>query len=159
MSWDSAGDDMLSIGAWDYVYGADPDLSNKMIHFSILAPPGIWDLSLELIDAAGNSAGWFLSMPPNNWTNYWIDTNLQNQQGFQYFQTLRGSIFSNVVAIRLDEAGNSVVFPANPTGGPFYWNAWNHLQVTMPVVPEPATALLGGLGLMALSAVTRRRRA
>ncbi len=173
MEWNpanmSAPPENLNIAAWEYVYGVDPDLRGTTIHFSVGVPgfppgtppplPPIWDISLELIDANGGSAGWFLPSPVFGWTDYWIDPdNPMNQSGFLYFEdpTL-GFDLSQVVAIRLDEAGTTTMFPVNPGGTAFWdWNVWNHLEVESdPIVPEPATA---SLALLGLSVLVRRRR-
>ncbi|NIL99101.1 MAG: PEP-CTERM sorting domain-containing protein [Planctomycetales bacterium] len=157
MSWQDSSinnPDHLQIGAWEYVYDVDPDLSGLEMHFSIFAPPGIWDLSVEMIDMNGNSAGWFMSMPPNTWQEYWLDLdNLGNQSGFLYFE---GGPFdiTQVVALRFDEAGvlSMPLTPPNPYGEEFFWNAWNHVEIRRPIsaVPEPATLTLLALGAGAL---------
>ena len=93
MQWDPAPgfteEDQLSIAAWKYVYDADPDLTNAVIHFSLGPPPvppqgpgsTIWDTSLELIDANGNVRAWFQSMPQAGWATHWITANDPNPQG------------------------------------------------------------------------------
>jgi len=171
MEWDPA--DMnappqnLNIAAWEYVYGVDPDLSNALIHFSVgvpgpvdpVLPPPIWDVSLELIDANGGSAGWFWPGPVPGWSEHWINPEFAGDQGpFLYFEDpVLGFDITQVIAIRLDEAGTTVTFPpVPPPGGLWDWNVWNHLSVKPAPLPEPATFALAGLGLLACSG--RRRR-
>ncbi len=50
MSWEPAPGTDLTVSAWEYVYDVDPDLTGTMIELSLLAPTGIWDFSIELID-------------------------------------------------------------------------------------------------------------
>ncbi len=154
MSWDSEPGTDLTIAAWEYVYDVDPDLTGTTIHFSALAPLGIWDLSIELIDINGRVRGWFVdgtTLVNGVWTNHWLDPSDPFAPGF-----LPGPVqdplfdLTQVVKIRLDEAGmTTAIFPAPPPGGTIIgqWNAWDHLQV----VPEPTSALLVGLGLLALA--------
>lgn len=153
MSWDPPEDDpdRLGVAAWDYVYDIDPDLTRTMLHFSLFPPPGVWDFSLELIDAAGRSRGWFASGPAPAWATYWISPDIAAVQGpFTTFIDQPGFDITTVVAIRLDEAGmQSAPFPVDPTFNGLAWNAWNHLSITE--VPEPSTMVLlltGGLGLV-----------
>lgn len=160
MRWgdDSLDQNTLQIGAWDYVYDVDPDLGGHKLHFSIFAPPGIWDVSVELIDANGNSAGWFLPMPPNVWTEYWLNLDILGNQGpFLYHQSGMFDI-TQVIAIRFDEAGmSSQPIPNNPGGNELFWNAWNHVRVEQ-MLPEPTTATLALLGVGGLL-MRRRQRA
>ena len=145
MSWDLPQTGELAVASWDYTYGVDPDLSNARIHFSVFAPVGVWDISLELIDINGNSVGWFQSMPVHDvWQEFWIKAySLTDQQGFEFFDGGNFDI-TQVVAIRLNESGIlSMPFPIGPPARPDgsipivpAWNAWNHLRVD---VPEPGT--------------------
>ena len=162
----------LNIAAWEYVYGVDPNLSGTIIDFSVGVPglppgpppplPPIWDVSLELIDANGGSAGWFLSGPVFGWSQHQIIADLAADQGpFSYFEDpVLGFDVTQVITIRLDEAGTTVPFPLNPGGlGLWDWNVWNHLEVRpAPVTPEPSTLALSWLGLLSLSFVGWRRR-
>jgi len=112
---------------------------------------------LELIDVNGNARGWFLPMPAGLWGNFQIVANQAGPQGpfIHFFQT-PGFDITQVVALRLDEAGNSVTL-ANPLGpnGLLVWNAWNHLDVNPLAIPEPA---LAGAGLLAVTLLALRRR-
>ena len=157
MSWDAVQDpNVLSIAAWEYVYDQDPDLTGLILDFSIFAPIGIWDLSVELIDINNNSRGWFSSGVPNTWGTHSINPGIGSQGIFNAYYSQPGFDLSKVVAIRFDEAGMwSPSFPTAPVGAPpgLMWNAWNHVQVT----PEPSTLLLIGFGLMGLTWVVRRK--
>ena len=158
MSWDQPAGGGLAVAGWEYDYGVDPDLNNHMIHFSLLAPPGIWDVGLELIDVDGDVRGWWVPMPMTNvWQNYWIDpSNVSAQGPFTFAFTQAGFELDKVQSIRLYEAGNSVAIPL-PQGTPFpVWNAWNHLEVRP--IPEPLTSALGMIGLVTLTVTLRRRR-
>ncbi len=159
MEWDNtAGAGLLPVAGWEYEYDVDPDLSNAVIDFSLLAPPGIWDVYLELEDMAGLTRTWVLPTVPQGglWGNYAIQPGLAAAQGpFSLFLETPGFDVSTVLKIRLGEAGNSVTLP-NPLGGLPVWNAWDHLTVR-PIVPEPITSTLGVMGLGMLGVVTRRR--
>lgn len=159
MSWDvpptGANPDTLLVAAWDYNFqqqgGADLSTGSSMIHFSLNAPPGVWDVSLELIDVFGNARGWFLSMPPSVWTDYWITVNDLTSQMFDFFFQDPGFDSSQVAGIRLNESGLvSAQFPLNPVSGqPIYWNAWDHLVVVVPV-PPAVLLMLPMLGWLAV---------
>jgi hypothetical protein len=157
MSWDPSETD-LGVVTWDYVYDADPDLTNTMVHFSLYPPPGVWDFSLELIDAAGRSRGWFASGPAPAWASHWIRPDVAAVQGpFTHFFDQPGFDITTVVAIRLDEAGMlSSPFPVDPALNGVAWNAWNHLSVT--AVPEPSTFTLSLLALTSFGMHRLRRR-
>ena len=166
MSWDpwpgSDEPDDLTIAAWEYVYDADPDLSGQKAHFSIGVPadpfgsPAIWDISFELIDSLGRTRSWFWPMPAVGWSTQWIDLSTAGPQApFTAFGESSGFDITNVVAIRLDEAGMFVTFPPQPGGSTLLdWNAWNSLMIT----PEPSTATLVGFGFISLLANARSRR-
>lgn len=160
MSWDdAAASDTLPIAAWEYVYDVDPDLRKTVIEFSLFAPPGIWDVSLELIDVNGASRGWFLSMPPATWQVYQIRPDVTSAQSFQFFFDTPGFDIRQVVAIRLDEAGNAVTLsvPGSAPSTNTNWNAWNHLRVFH--APEPGSALLLVAGLLGATMARVRLRA
>ena len=154
----------LAIAAWQYDYGVDPDLSNPnvKIHFSLGVPPdmnnptlpAIWDVSIELIDHLGRARGWFLSMPPVGWSQWWLSANVGAQQGWAFHED-PGFDITQVVSVRLDEASTmSPAFPLPPPGTPqtfWDWNAWDHLTIT----PEPAALPL--LVIFAAGASRRRR--
>jgi hypothetical protein len=151
MTWDNdAPADVLNIAAWEYVYDVDPDLTKTTIDFTLYPPPGIWDVSLELIDSNGFSRGWFDSGPANFWGAAWVRPDLASAQGFDFFWNDPGFDITQVVAIRLDEAGmGGPVFPAPPVGAPPIpgWNAWDSLQVKP--VPEPAAITLLAISVAA----------
>lgn len=172
MSWDApegnggisvqqVGANPLGVAGWDLNLPQGTDLRGYDLHFSLLPPPGIWDVSLELIDANGRARGWFMPMPPNpgEWQEHWIWLNKDMPQGpFTFFYTDAEFDLSNVVAIRLDEAGNSVTINDPTTGLPGVWNAWNHVTIKhTPIIPEPFSATLAMMGLGALALRTSRR--
>jgi|GEM_PF-2511375 len=185
MSWDfddparTHTDNGLGIAGWEYVYDVDPDLTGLMAHFSIGIPqevdpngvpifdpdpnfgppiprPAIWDVSFELIDINNNARGWFWPMPPVGWFNAWIDLSTAGPQSpFDFFFEDPLFDITQVVSIRLDEAGANVLFPVLPSGVPAWdWNVWNHLVIS----PEPSSATLVGLGFISLLGYRRRRR-
>ena len=142
MQWNPLmqGED-LAVASWELDTMTGPGRANGlnlrrgMIHFSLGAPPGVWDIGVSLRDKNGNWAGWFMPMPPLNWTFQWID--LAGQPG--RLAVLRRPRFdiTNIVAIRLNEAGAMVSFPLPPPGsqpGFWDWNAFNSIIVT----PTPA---------------------
>lgn len=158
MSWGETPPGTLPVANWQVNYGSDPDLTDTLICFSLFAPPGVWDISLVLIDVNGNSRGWFLPMPPNQWTNYYIDP--ENNPGSLppgwIFYDQPGFDLTKVVTIQLDESGRTI--PVNPIpGAPIFWNAWDSFVVQ--AVPEPSTLGVAVLGMgMGLVVALRRRR-
>ena len=166
MQWEAIEDpEVLSIASWDYTYGIDPDFSNMRVHFSLLAPVGIWDVSLELIDINGNAVGWFLPGPVNGiWQDHWIKAyNLQDQGNWEFYDGSGGAFdITQVIAIRLNESGMfspQIPFAPAPGGGPvpqtpIFWNAWNHLVVK---APEPESLMLFVLGVLMVVYQTRKR--
>ena len=149
----------LNVAAWDYVYDVDPDLTGTEIRFSILAPPGVWDFSLELFDINGNSRGWFGTPPNNAWSSYAIRPDIAAAQGpFSAFYSQPGFDITQVTRIRLNESSQGgVSFFDSPLSGTTTtpWNAWNHLAVA---VPEPSTWALFCLGLLGAGLAGRRSR-
>ena len=39
MSWGDASQNVPQVGAWEYVYGQDPDLTGTLVNLTVLAPP------------------------------------------------------------------------------------------------------------------------
>ena len=159
MAWDAAPGTDLTIAAWEYVYDVDPDLTGTTVSLSVLAPTGIWDLSIELIDINGRVRGWFVDgtgLIPDTWQTITLDPTQPIQAGF-IPGPIQDPLFdiTQVVRIRLDEAGmTTTTFSSPPPGGTIVgmWNAWNHLAV----IPEPSTAMLLVAG--GLAGAFRRRR-
>ncbi|MGP1309754.1 MAG: hypothetical protein ACTS27_06120 [Phycisphaerales bacterium] len=136
--------------------GGNPgiDLRGGSVHFWVGAPTGVWDLSVELLDANGNWRGWFLSMPPTGWSEQWINFDELDQNGWGFYEDDGFDLWS-VVGIRFDEAGStSMTFPVPPDGsqpGFWDWNAFNHITL----VPTPGAA---AVLMLAGGVVARRRR-
>lgn len=159
MSWDLPTSNALAIAWWDYRFGTPVNMQtgSSMIHFSVYPPPGVWDLSLELIDGNGRSRGWFRFGPANVWDTFWISPNLGLQNPFSFYWSDPLFDITQVVAVRFDESGMfSQPFPINPTGMGPAWNAWNSLRIE---VPEPTSLALIGLSLALLGIVSQHRQA
>lgn len=179
MSWANSDNDdpaILNVASWDYEIGGREqvpgapalnangvptwDLTNGHIKFSVRAPRGVWDVSLELIDVNGNSIGWFGHPPSANWTNVviWLN-NLAGQGAMPFFVGSAAFDITQVARIRLNEStqgGVTAFFEPNPVAGlPGVWNAWNHLSV---IVPEPGSIALLVFGLAGLAGTSRRVR-
>ena len=158
-----SGEGVLNVAAWDYVYDVDPDLTGLHLTFSLLAPPGVWDFSLELFDVNNNSIGWFGVPPGTTWASVTIDPSIQMPQGpfTAFFANGPGGPgafdLTKVAFIRLNESSQTgVSFGTFPViaGGPIItgpWNAWNHIAT-----PEPASLLLLALGLVGLAVLRER---
>ena len=136
----------LGIGGWDFLYGGATDLSQMVIEFSILAPRGIRDLSLEVIDTNGKTRGWFMPEPETTWADYVIDPSKPAAQGkFTKYKGDSGFDIKKVVKIRLDETSRGSTFfrDVNPvTSSPVAWNAWNDLRVRPRTEVKPKLSCL-----------------
>lgn len=161
MSWDVFPDqDIIAVAQWQWnLTGpgrSGVDLSGLKLDFSVLAPQGVWDVSMELIDMNGNARYWAKFGPTNGWNEYEICLDdPMGQDPFNSFFEDPGFDITQVASIRFDESGIwSMPFDlTNPAGqNTFAWNAWNHVRIT----PAPGgLVLLACLGL----GVARRRRA
>jgi len=137
MSWRNTNTNdptILNVAAWEYVYDIDPDLTGTLITFSLLAPAGVWDFSLELIDVNGNSRGWF-GVPPNtSWGVFSIDPSSAVAQ-VPFSVVITSGVFdiTHVTTIRLNESSQGgIAFIDNPAqegDSTTPWNAWNSLSV------------------------------
>jgi len=160
MLWDGDTGKDLAVAAWEYVYDVDPDLTGMLIEVSVFPNAGIWDFSVGLTDINGNSAEWFVAAPPTGvWSVHVLDP---SNPGAGWIVGTQDPLFdiTQVVSIRLDEAGmTSVVFPPLPPGtstgipGTPQWNAWDHLSVYP--IPEPGSAVLLLLGIAMMSIRSR----
>jgi len=163
MQWNPLmqGED-LAVAAFDVdlstmARGTNPgvDLRGGSVHFWLGAPPGVWDVSVELLDANGNWRGWFRPGPPTNWSQQWINFEEGDQDGW-VFQDTPGFDLWSVVAIRFDEAASlGMSFPVPPPGAQpdfWDWNAFNHITL----VPAPGVGALLAFGGSLVAA--RRRR-
>ncbi len=163
MSWDNIQNDdptVLNVAAWDYIYPTDPDLTNSWITFSLRAPIGIWDFSLELFDSEGRSRGWFGNPPGDDWTVLMVDPELENNQGFSDFYSEPGFDITEVVRIRLNEStqGGTFSTEVDPITGLIEpWNAWNTLKVEVHT-PEPSSTIgILALGILGGGATLKRK--
>ena len=146
----------LGVTGYEYFYHADPDLTGYKVPFSALAPVGVHDLGVELIDANGKAEGWFTSVLTNgSWIgSYKVNLAMQRSQVPFVFIKDPGFTTKNVLWIRFDEAS----LPANPfsvpdpTGNGGAWNAFGQINATPG--PEAFLPLLAGLAKVALG---RRR--
>jgi hypothetical protein len=153
MAWGDpapANPDLPQLSAWEYVYDEDPNLVGKMLHLTVMAPLGIWSVSLTLNDAAGGWISWDWNVntpgnplgpgPINPGLPYSITidpTVLGPQAGSTSFALAPGIGFNPaiVISIQADElavgpAGWTQFPPVPVTGGLQPWNYWSSLSVT-----------------------------
>lgn len=160
MSWDVFPDqDIIAVSQWQWNLAgpgrSGVDLSGLKLDFSVYAPQGVWDVSMEIIDMNGNARYWAKVGPTNGWNEYEICLDdPMGQDPFNAFFEDPGFDITQVASIRFDESGIwSMPFDlSNPAGqNTFAWNAWNHVRIT----PTP-----GGLAVLACVGVcaVRRRR-
>jgi hypothetical protein len=143
MSWDQpVAPNTLGVSGWMFVYHADPDLMDLTLVLEALAPVGVQDLGVELVDTSGLAEAWFTDSPELGvWdAGYGLDLSLSAPQGqFTTFIADPGFDITQVASLRFDEASNSsIAFPVpDPTGNGTAWNAWSH----MAVLPGPMACL------------------
>ncbi len=164
MSWneaDSGNPEILNVAQFvinDEAPGGS-DLTGLHMKFTINPPPGIWDVSFELIDTEGDARGWFGMPGTNAWQTQQINFDVAGPQGlFTFFSEDPGFDIDSVVQFRFNESaqgGASASFPVDPALGTVTpWNSWDSVLV----VPVPGTALILILGIAGLSVLTRRTR-
>lgn len=165
MQWNPPmeGEDVAH-ASWQYALTnvRDPgiDLWNGSVWFSLGTPvvPGagtpIWDVTISLMDKDGDWATWGQRMPPPGWSQQHINFMMGDQDGWRYFAD-PGFDLTNIVSIRVGEAGIIATFPLPPAGAPAGFWDWNAFD-SIVIIPTPGSlALLAVAGAMA----ARRRRA
>lgn len=159
----NAGPNKLNLQRWDYVdsapnttTGTADGTPNNWLQFSLSAAPG-YSFELATIDVsawrngAGAPANWAFGYSTDNgasWTPFG-STHTESNAGDSTFRDVAftGSVTSSELLIRFTAVG--------PSGGTGNLHL-NRMVVQGTVVPEPAVALLGGLGMLGL--LRRRRR-
>jgi len=68
MEWGDDTNDIAQVAAWEYTYGADPDLSGTILSLTVTppasVPPVIQSVSLTLTDTAFGWMSWFWDVLP-----------------------------------------------------------------------------------------------
>lgn len=145
MTWGNPGGplpDGSYSSAWDYVYGADPDLSNSVITITVTAPDFINVVSFGIKDMLGRYRAWYWFVGPaasiQPWTPTAITINTSKigliaatPTADAYMNTL-GFDITQTVSFIVDENANWVGAIGVPPPGqvvPMPWNYWHNLIV------------------------------
>ena len=135
----------LSVSAWDLNFlSATTDLGNSRVTFDVGVPAAIlpdsqfgraalWSVSLQMIDATGNSRGWFATDLEPGWSHFELDLGgLHSQQNFTYAET---DLFdpSRVSRLRFESASFSTTLanaPADAVDDELTsWAVWHQVTV------------------------------
>jgi len=153
------------IGAWNYAYPTDPDISSVAIHLELFFPevgavgfPGVNTFALAVIDALDNVRLWRWDDTALTVGSQTFDLNLFDGLGAggstSFFEDPG---FDPTTAIYLQVSYRGLLtgsFPPTPDGSIALWTGTSKTatRFTPPVVPEPgslAVFLLGTIGLAA----------
>ena len=162
MSWGAIDEEENVIGAWEYEYGQDPDLTGQIIGIGVHPPAGINSISMGLIDANGKVKSWdwgvdvagglmhchqyHFIIDPMGGAGQARSTSFSCDAGFDITQ-VKGLIF--------DERGQWLnLNDPSPLGFNRPWNYWKDLTVS----PEPSSMLALVGGLVGLGSLAWRRR-
>ena len=164
MSWGTGYEEEEVIGAWEYHYGEDPDLTGMKIGIGVHPPMGINSISMGLIDINGKIKSWDWGVDVAgglvhcNQYHFIIDPmGGAGQAGSTSFSEDAGFDITQVQGLIFDERafGNWLnINDPSPLGFNRPWNYWKDLEVS----PEPSSILALVAGLAGLGGLTWRRR-